>query len=134
MTTSSIVQILFAGIVSAVIGFVWYHPKVFGTMWMRYSGISPETVERGKKKMHLYALLALLASMIAAYVLSALLSRLGIFEIRGAIQLGFWSWAGFVVPALSGIILWEQKPVTLYIINAGYWLVSLIAMSIVLLY
>ena len=125
-------QILFAGIVSAVIGFVWYHPHVFGTMWMRYSGITPETVELGKKKMHINALLALLCSMLAAYVLYSLLSKLGIYNMGGAARLGLLLWAGFVVPVLAGIVLWEQKPVSLFLINAGYWLVAFVAMAIIL--
>jgi len=101
---------------------------------MRLSEITPETAERGKKKMRVNAALALLASMLAAYVLSTFLSKLGTYDVRGAIQLGFYAWAGFVVPALSGIVLWEQKPVSLFLINAGYWLVSFVSMSIVLLY
>ncbi|OGG61027.1 hypothetical protein A3C86_04185 [Candidatus Kaiserbacteria bacterium RIFCSPHIGHO2_02_FULL_49_16] len=134
MLLSNVLQILFAGIVSAGIGFIWYHPRVFGSVWMRLSEITPETAERGKKKMRVNAALALLASMLAAYVLSTFLSKLGTYDVRGAIQLGFYAWAGFVVPALSGIVLWEQKPVSLFLINAGYWLVSFVSMSIVLLY
>jgi len=134
MLAPNILPILFAGIVSALIGFVWYHPRVFGGVWMRLSGITPETVEKGKKRMHVNAALALCASILAAFVLYSLEMRLGVYDIKGAMQLGFWSWAGFVVPALSGTVLWEQKPVLLYVINAGYWLVSFVAMSVVLLY
>jgi len=134
MLSLNLLSILIAGIVSAVIGFVWYHPRVFGSAWMRLSGITPEMSERGKKRMHVNATVALLASILGAFVLYSLEMKLGVYDINGAMQLGFWMWAGFVVPALSGIVLWEQKPVLLYVINAGYWLVSFVAMSIVLLY
>lgn len=134
MLVANLLPVLLAGIISAVIGFIWYHPRVFGGAWTRLSGVTPETVERGKRRMHVYATLALIAGMLAAFVLHSLETKLGIYTIAGAVQLGFWLWAGFVVPALSGIVLWEQKPVLLYIINAGYWLVSFVAMAIVLLY
>lgn len=32
-----------AALVPLVIGFIWYHPKVFGTAWMKASGIDPNT-------------------------------------------------------------------------------------------
>lgn len=134
MYALNFLPVLFAGMVSAVIGFVWYHPHVFGSAWMRLSGLTPEVVERGKRRMHMDEILALLASILAAYVLFSLISKLGIYDIRGAVQLGFFAWAGFIVPALAGIVLWEQKPISLFLINAGYWLISIIAMSIILLY
>jgi len=57
-----------------------------------------------------------------------------IYDWIGAVELGIWSWIGFVAPAMLGQVLWEQKPFSLYLINAGYWLVSFIAMAIVLLF
>jgi len=32
-----------AALIPLVIGFIWYHPKVFGTAWMKASGVTPET-------------------------------------------------------------------------------------------
>jgi hypothetical protein len=126
--------ILAAGIVSAVIGFVWYHPRVFGSAWMRMSNITPEMAERGKKRMPLYASFALLASMLAAYVMNYFGIAWGVYDVVGAIELGIWSWIGFVVPTMLGMVLWEHKPFSLYLINAGYWLVSFVVMAIVLLF
>ena len=133
MLASNLLPILFAGIVSAVIGFLWYHPRAFGALWMRLSGLTPETVEQGKRRMNVDALLALLASLLAAYVISSLEQKLGIYDVAEATRLAVLLWAGFVVPALSGTVLWEQKPIALYCINAGYWLVSIITMSMILI-
>ena len=133
MSESTFLPILFAGIVSAAIGFIWYHPRVLGTLWMRHSGITPETVERGKKRMPAIALIALLASMPSAYVLNRFGISQGVFDIFGAIGLALLSWAGFVAPVLLGAVLWEQKSLPYYLINALYWLVALIAMSAILI-
>jgi len=132
MFEPTLARIFFAGLVSAIIGVMWYHPRVLGTLWMHYSGITPETVERGKKHMHLMALLALLAGMLAAYVLNKFGIAQGVFDIAGAVGLAVLSWAGFVAPALLGTVLWEQKPIPYFLINALYWLVALIAISVVL--
>ncbi|MDO8481653.1 MAG: DUF1761 domain-containing protein [bacterium] len=134
MFEPTLLRIFFAGIISAVIGVMWYHPRVLGTLWMRYSGITPETVERGARHMHVMALLALLASMLAAYVLNVFGLAQEVFDIAGAIKLAVLSWAGLVVPALLGTVLWEQKPVPYFLINSLYWLVALIAISIVLVF
>jgi len=134
MVEVKLLSVLFAGITSVIIGFVWYHPRVFGSAWMRMTNLSPEMVERGKKKMPLMAFFGLLASMLAAYVMSFMLPVLVIPDWIGAIELGFWCWAGFVVPTMLGMVLWEQKSFKLYLINSLYWLVSLIAMAIVLLF
>ncbi len=131
---AAVVPILLAGVVSAVIGFAWYHPRVFGGVWMRLSGVTPETVERGKKKMHVYASLALLASIVAAYVLHWLIVATDARGILGAVKLAVLAWFGFVAPAMSGIVLWEQKPVALYLVNTLYWLVSFVVMSVVLVF
>ena len=133
MFEPSFLPIFFAGIISAIIGFIWYHPRVFGTMWMRYSGITPETLERGKKRMPVLAFIALLASMLSAYVLNRFGIAEGVFDVSGAIGLALLSWIGFVAPALLGTVLWEQKPIPYYLINSLYWLVALIAMSIILI-
>ncbi len=134
MTVVAFFHILAAGIVSSIIGFLWYHPRVFGSAWMRMSNITPEMAERGKKRMPLYAFFAFLASMVVAYVMSFMAPVLVYPDWIGAIELGLWLWIGFVVPTMLGQVLWEQKPFLLYLINALYWLVSFIAMALVLLF
>lgn len=127
------IAVLVAGIASLVLGMIWYAPKVFGGAWMRMSNITPEMVERGKRKMPLMAFTALVAGVIMAYVLSFFAIAWGVFDVVGAVELSFWTWLGFMAPVLLGSVLWEQRPVKLYVLNAGYWLVSLIVMAQILL-
>ena len=127
-------SVLLAGVASVLIAFAWYHPKIFGGAWMRLSNLSPEAIERGKKWMSLMAFLGLLASMVCAYVMNYFGIAWGVFDVIGAIELGFWCWLGFVAPTMLGMVLWEQKSFKLYLINALYWLVSFVAMAIILLF
>lgn len=124
--------ILAAGIASVLIGWAWYHPRVFGTAWMRLSNITPEMAERGKKRMPITAIIGLSMSMIVAYVMTYFGMAWGVYDIASAIELGLWVWIGFVAPIALGAVLWEQKPLRLYFINALYWLVALIVMAIIL--
>ena len=126
--------ILAAGIVSLFIGYVWYHPRVFGGIWMRLSHITPESVEQGKRRMFITVPLALLASMLIAYVMNYFGIAWGVYDWVGAVELGFWCWVGFAAPVMLGMVLWEQKPVVVYLINVLHWLVAFIAMALVLLF
>ena len=129
----SLWPILFAAVSNVVLGMVWYHPKVFGSAWMRLANISPEAVERVRKQMPVRVLFGFLASLVVAYVLANLAIVIGIFDIIGAVfDLALSAWIGFVAPILLGAVLWEGKSLKLYAINAGYWLVSLVVMSILL--
>ncbi len=132
MIEVSFLPVLFAGVISVVIGFIWYHPKVFGSAWVRLTNLSPEAVEKGKKRMPLMAFFGLVASMLAAYVMNYFGIAWGGYDDIGAIELGIWCWIGFVAPTMLGIVLWEQKSFKLYLINALYWLASFIAMAIIL--
>lgn len=34
-----------AALVPSILGFIWYHPKVFGTAWMKAAGVTPESAK-----------------------------------------------------------------------------------------
>lgn len=124
--------IFIAAVLNVVLGMVWYHPKVFGTSWMNCLNMSPEQKEAGKKKMIVSTVIAFLAAMIVAYVMSYFGIAWGVFDWVGAVELGFWCWVGFTAPAMLGMVIWEQKPVKYFAIVSGYWLVSFIMMAVTL--
>jgi hypothetical protein len=132
MLEVTFVPIFSAAVVAVLIGIGWYHPKVFGTAWMRMSNITPEAAEKGKRRMPFMALLGLVAAMLIAWVMNYVGIAFGVFDIVNAAVLGFWCWLGFTAPVLFGSVLWEQKPVRLFLINAGYWLVTFVVMAITL--
>lgn len=134
MLTISVLPILAAAIASVLLGWVWYHPRVFGGVWMRMTNMTPEMAERGKKRMLLSALVAALAAMLAAWVMSYIGILLGVYDWLGAVELGFWCWLGFTAPPMLGMVLWEMKPIRYYLIVAGYWLVAFIIMALILVF
>ena len=117
-----------------VIGYIWYLPAVFGTVWMRMSNITPEMAEKGKKRMPFMAIVGLLGALLVAYVMSYVSAAWGFYTWQGALQLGFWCWAGFVAPTMLGTVLWEQKPFRLYLINVAYWLVAMLVMAQIIVF
>ena len=126
--------ILLAAIVNMIIGYVWFHPRVFGALHMRLSDISPERAEQLKKRMPLMVCIGFVASMLVAYVMNYVGIAWGVYQWVAALELGFWCWAGFIAPSMLGMVLWEGKSFRLYLIISLYWLVSLMTMSLVLLF
>lgn len=62
--------VLLSALVPLVLGFVWYHPKVFGTVWMNASGIVPGPDDN--KRMPRVMLLVALCSISVAFILQFL--------------------------------------------------------------
>src|SRR3989344_8789314 len=110
-----------AGVVSMIVGFVWYGP-LFGKTWIKLSGHK----EMGDKKdmPKTYGIM-FAASLVTAYVLLVLGANL---------MTAFWIWLGFQATLLLQSVLFEGKSWNLYFLNAGHQLVSLMAMSWVLSY
>ena len=125
-----------AAIASMVIGFLWYGP-LFGKMWMALSGITQEQIAASKKKgmTKQYALM-FVGSLVMAYVLAHALvfasAYLKTSGVSAGLMAGFWNWLGFVAPVTLGSVLWEGKSPKLWILNNGYYLVSLLLMGVIL--
>lgn len=64
------IAILVAALVPMVLGFIWYHPKVFGTVWMQLTGMTEEKAQQGN--MFVKFGLAFLFSLLLAAVLNGL--------------------------------------------------------------
>jgi hypothetical protein len=100
-------------------------------MWMSMSGIQPERAA-GKNGMMGLALLGFFSSIVMAYVIAG--------EIREAVSLSAallhtsLLWLGLISTAMLSVIIWERKPYSLYFITAGYWLVSVLTMTVILFY
>jgi len=132
MMYGSVWPVVAAAIAASLIGYAWYHPRVFGTLWMRLQNVSPEMVERAARRRHLHTALGLAANLIVASVLRILLTGVGITITPDAARVGFLLWLGFAAPIMLGSVLWGHRPFSLYLINAGYWLAALIVMAVIL--
>ncbi|MES2134969.1 MAG: DUF1761 domain-containing protein [Patescibacteria group bacterium] len=122
-----------AAFVAVGLGVVWYSPFVFGKQWMAASGVSPEKMEEGKKRMPLGIVGGFICQLVTAYVLVHFASLFGVVKISEALALAFWAWLGFSAATSLHAVFWEGKPAVYWAINAGYQLASFGAMSLILM-
>jgi hypothetical protein len=112
--------VLVAAVAGFIVGMVWHSPALFGSMWMKLSGITMKKKPEGMGKRMFIALVAML---VMAWVLSNVIGLFDVGTLVGGIQTGFWIWLGFVATIMIGVVLWEGKPFKLFLLNAIHWLV-----------
>src|SRR3989344_5663905 len=66
MDVFEVPNVLAAGLVPLIVGFFWYHPRVFGAPWVRMMSITPEMAERGQGSRMRHTLISLVAGVAAA--------------------------------------------------------------------
>jgi len=136
----NLVAVLGAAIASMVIGAIWYSPNMFGKKWMKLTmkmqmpkGASKKAIAQMKEQMQKsmmkgYAL-TFVTTLITAYVLAVLARLIGATTVMGGAEIGFLAWFGFVATNSLGGYIWENDPIDMYFLKAGFTLVSLVVMG-----
>ena len=73
-----------------------------------------------------------ISMLVMAYVLAHVVAFAQAATFADALMAGFWTWLGFIATVLLGTVLWEGKPVKLYLINVSHYLVVLLVMASIL--
>ena len=144
-----------ASLVTLVIGFVWYHPKVFGTVWMKSAGLTEEQLKSGNM-IKVFGLTILLSLMITLILQALTIHQSGAYGMVGGVidentlpsfqafmddygtafrtfkhgaLHGFITGLFFALPinAING--LFERKSAKYIFVNSGYWIVTLTIMG-----
>lgn len=72
--------IALAAIVPLLLGFVWYHPKVFGNAWMSLAGLTEESM-KGTNMGKVFLVTYLLSFLMALALLPMVIHQYGIYSI-----------------------------------------------------
>lgn len=124
--------VIVSAVIGVVIGSFWYSPALFGTAWLKLSGIrmTPQKIRAAKKKgMGKSFALQFVGSLVMAFVLSALVNWVDAQTFGQGAAVAFWIWIGFILPVYLPSVLWEGKSWQLYWINVMYYLVTLVIMG-----
>lgn len=143
-----------AALSTLVIGFVWYHPKVFGAIWMKESSLTEEKLKGGNM------LLIFGTSLLYAFFISFVLQMLAIHQYgalgmiggdpsiakpsyeafmtdygnafrtfkHGALH-GFMTGLFFALPLIGTNALYERRSFKYTLVTGGFWIVCLTVMG-----
>lgn len=121
---SSILPIAAGAIVPMILGFIWYHPKVFGNVWAEGAGLSEDDLKGGNPMM-------MVGALVLATVVSYGMSRYAGHTEEGMSQFVHGMFHGVMpalliaVPVLASNSIFEQKSIKHILINAAYWTLAL---------
>lgn len=129
--------VLVAAVVSMVVGFLWYGPMLFGKQWAKLRGFSVGDMKKAQKEMGKWYAVSFVLSLITAYVLSHVMALSVNFfhysDLMTGLTTAFWMWLGFVMPVqATATIFSDKRNWTLFGIDTGYQLASLLVMGVVL--
>ena len=151
--------IVVATFVSLVVGFIWYNPKIFGTIWMNETGMTDEKAKQGNM-LKIFGL-----TIVYSFLISFMLSGMVIHQFgavgmiggdpskidpassyfafmaeygdafrsfqHGALH-GFITGLLFVMPITAINSLFEQRSWKYILITSGYWMVTLTIMGAII--
>lgn len=139
---------------SLIVGFVWYNPKVFGTIWMKESGMTEEKI-KGSNMAMIFGL-----SLVYAFLISLIMQMLVIHQFgalgmiggdpsiakpsytefmadygnafrsfkHGALH-GFMTGLFLAFPLIGTNALYEKRSFKYTLVTAGYWSVCFMVMG-----
>jgi hypothetical protein len=106
----------FVGAVAAFgLGAIWYSPALFGRQWLAATGLSEEQLAAAPQG-RTFAI-AGVASLVAALVFAAFLGPAG---VGFGTAVGATAGVGWVATSFAINYAFEQKPLSLFLVNAGY--------------
>ena len=148
--------LLASAAVTLLVGFIWYNPKVFGTVWMKENNLTKEELQKGNM-LKIFGLTYVFSLMITMVVMGLTIHQSGAVAMVGGPPLiesakpsfttfmadygmayrtfkhgtlhGFMSGLFFAFPIVAINGLFERKSWKYIFINAGYWIVTLTLMG-----
>lgn len=123
---------LVAAVVAFLIGGLWYSPLLFAKQWIAAHGFGPEEVERMRKGAPRAYGISFLCFLVMAHVLGFLVHLTGASNWMYGLHLGFLCWLGFAFTIGLTANVYSNKKIAVFVIDAGYQLVYLMAMGAIL--
>ncbi|TDO96596.1 DUF1761 domain-containing protein [Flavobacterium sp. 245] len=150
------IALFLAAVVTLFTGFIWYHPKVFGTIWMKENNFTQEQLRTGNM-LKIFGLTYVFSLMITVILMALTIHQSGAVGMVGGPPMlanakpsfaafmadygtayrtfkhgalhGFMSGLFFAFPIVGINGLFERKSWKYIFIHAGYWMLTLMLMG-----
>ena len=121
------IAIVVAAAAKFAIGAAWYAPAVFGKAWQHDAGVTPDA-----SAMPRAIGVQIVGDLIMAYILARFIGHYAGDGLLAGALVGFMAWLGFVATVTLGAIVFENRPLRLFGINAGFQLVGIVVMGAII--
>jgi hypothetical protein len=151
--------IFVAAFSSFIVGFIWYNPKVFGTIWMNETGMTEEKA-RQSSMLKVFGLTLVLSFMLAFIMPTFVIHQFGALGMIGGpseVEKAMPSYLAFLsdygnvfrtyqhgalhgsmiglfvaLPVIATNCLFEQKSFKYAAITSGYWIIVMTIMGAII--
>ena len=117
------IAVVVAIVVNMALGAVWYSPLLFAKHWMAANDLTEESISESGSATRGYVV-AVIASIVIAFAIALFAQAAGADTAIEGLLLGLAAGLGFVATTFAANYIFESKPLKLYLINAGYPVVS----------
>lgn len=147
--------LLISALITMPMGFIWYHPRVFGSAWMKASGVTDEMI-KSSNLLRILILTYLFTVMIAFVLQFMVIHQFSLYSVvadsttpeakawlessmaqygdnfrtfrHGALH-GFLCGLFFALPLVGVNALFERRSARYILIHGGYWILTLLLMG-----
>ena len=112
--------VVVAAIISFVIGGVWYSPIMFAKAWMKENGFEEEDLKNANMGKIFGS--SFILALIISFNLAAFIGPQG--DLTFGLFAGFAAGFGWVAMSIGTMYLFERRSFKLFLINAGYQIVT----------
>ena len=125
-------EVLLSASAAFATGFAWYSPLLFGKSWQQLAGLSDEDMQEANMKL-IFGLAFILMFIIALFMslFIEIVMMVGSGALIGALFGGFLSLI-FVATTMGVNYLFARRPLKLYLIDAGYMVVTFMIMGAIM--
>jgi hypothetical protein len=117
--------VIVATIAHFILGGLWYSPLLFGNKFLQIINLSAQQLQEMESQSHVKELIiAFVCSLLLVYILAHFVQYTNATTIGGGIQTAFWLWLGFIVTTQLPTVLFERRPLGLFLLNVGYQFVG----------
>jgi hypothetical protein len=123
--------IVIAILINMGLGALWYSPVLFAKPWMAANGFTEESIKEAGGATKGYVVSIIVSVVVALAIASFAKAADSDTAIEG-LMLGLAAGLGFVATTAGVSYLFESRPLKLYLINAGYPVVSFALMGLLI--
>jgi hypothetical protein len=146
--------LLVAALSTLVVGFIWYNPKVFGSIWMREAGITEESM-KGSNMVLIFGMSIFYAFLIAFLLQMLVIHQYGALGMVGGqaetakpsytafmtdygqayrtfkhgMLHGFIAGLFFALPVIGTTALYERRSWKYVLVTGGFWIICCMIMG-----